>query len=143
MGDESDLERVGSGTDLDRAGAETDLDLLTASLRADATDTRSMLEALAAKLADDLPHLVTVHRRGFRGRGAVDAIEVMLDKQRLRLAMEGNRLAASAGTLSGGIVIKTRQLGIDEWLAELAAGLTRVAEHDARTGAAISNLLTA
>jgi hypothetical protein len=102
-----------------------------------------MIEALAARLEGDLPHLVKVHRRGFRGRGAVDAIDVALDDKRLRLSTEGNRLSASAGTLSGGIVIKTRQLGVDDWLAELAAGLSRVAEHDARAGAVISNLLTA
>jgi hypothetical protein len=121
----------------------TDLELLTASLRADAADSGAMIEALATKLEADLPHLVTVHRRGFRGRGAVGEIDVSLDDRRLRLSTQGGRLSASAGTLSGGIVIKTRQLGIDEWLGELAAGLSRVAEHDARAGAAITNLLTA
>jgi hypothetical protein len=121
----------------------TDIDLLTASLRADAADSRAMIEALAARLEGDLPHLVKVHRRGFRGRGGVDAIDVALDDKQLRLSADGTRLTASVGTVSGGIVIKKRQLGVDEWLAELAAGLARVAEHDAKAGAVISSLLTA
>jgi hypothetical protein len=121
----------------------TDIELLAASLRADAADSQSLLEALAVKLAEGLPHLVKVHRGGFRGRGAVTEIDVDLGAQRLRVAMERGRLAASAGSVSGGIVIKTRQIGIDEWIEELAAGLARVAERDVRTGQAITNLLTA
>jgi hypothetical protein len=121
----------------------TDIELLAASLRADAADSQSLLEALAVKLADGLPHLVIVRRRGFRGRGAVGEITVDLGEQRLRVVVEGARLAASVGSVSGGIVIKTRQLGIDEWIEELATGLARVAERDSLTGQAITNLLTA
>lgn len=121
----------------------TDIELLAASLRADAADSQSLLEALGVKLADGLPHLVKVQRRGFRGRGPIAEITVDLGTQRLRVAVDGARLAASVGSVSGGIVIKTRQIGIDEWIEELAAGLAKVAERDARTGQAITNLLTA
>ena len=64
------------------------IDLLLASLRADMSDSRAFMRALAARLEDALPGQVTVERRGgLLGRGkAVTRIEVELGEHRYRIA---------------------------------------------------------
>ena len=65
---------------LDRPEPELDIELVTASLRADASDLGTFVEALAVKLEEALPNGVRVVRRG----GLFGAKKVRADHGRLR-----------------------------------------------------------
>ena len=69
----------------DTGQTDLDIDLVTASLRADTSDLRAFVEALATKLEDAMPGAVTVERRreGMFGPKRVRRISVDAANQRL------------------------------------------------------------
>jgi hypothetical protein len=104
--------------------SEIDIDLLAASLRADAADNAAYVEVLARKFEDAVPGLVNVTRaRKLRGIGPVREIALEAAGKRLSLTADGNRLTAVSRTVSAGIVIKSQEITIDQWLEELARAL--------------------
>ncbi len=127
-------------------GAESgiDIDLLAASLRADAGDLGSFVEALAAKLEEAVPGAVRVDRRrsGMFGPKLVSRIALDAGDQRLELRADGPRIDTRASRVSGGIVIKTEQLDTDRWLRVLGAALAVEAERSLTTRQALERLLT-
>jgi hypothetical protein len=124
-----------------------ELDLLAASLRRDAADLTTFLESLAAKLEEAVPGLVRVERarQGMFGPKAVRRIEIEAGSERLALGRpaRGDRLEASRGKVSGGIVLKSEPVGIDGWLAALTEALAAEAQSNERTRQALERLLLA
>lgn len=120
-----------------------DIDLLSASLRADASDLRAFLESLASKLEEAIPQIVRVERRrtGMRGPKAVRRIVVEAGDQRLELESNGGQIQTSASRLSGGIVLKRQPMEIDEWLAALGEALAMEARRSETTRQALERLL--
>ena len=113
---------------LDRPEPELDIELVTASLRADASDLGAFVEALAVKLEEALPNGVRVDRRGgLFGAKKVRQITVDAGDTRLRLDRDGAKVTTSRARLSGGIVLKTEQVDTDAWLQELGRALAEQA----------------
>lgn len=122
-----------------------DIDLLAASLRIDSGDSATFLEGLAAKLADILPGRVVVKhgRRGMLGPKYVRLLTVQVGDQRLELQRSnGDVVEARRGRVSGGIVLKTETLEVDDWLAALGVALAAEAHRNQRTRQALERLLT-
>jgi hypothetical protein len=127
---------------LDQPDPALDIELVTASLRADASDLGAFVEALAVKLEQALPNGVRVDRRGgLFGAKKVRQISVDAGDMRLRLDRDGAAVNTSRARLSGGIVLKTEQIEIDEWLHELARALADQARRSSATREALDRML--
>ena len=121
-----------------------DIDLLSASLRADASDTATFTEALAVKLDEALPEATRVEhaRAKLFGPKRVQKITVDAGDERLALVV-GDRGAVqtSCARLSGGIVLKTEPVDTDEWLRRLSVALAEQAQRSQTTRRALERLL--
>jgi hypothetical protein len=127
----------------DTGQSDLDIDLVTASLRADAGDVGTFVEALAVKLEEALPQAVAVERRrdGMFGPKRVRRISLGAGGQRLELRVNGASIATVCARLSGGIVLKTEELPTDEWLRALGEALTVQARGSQTTRQALERLL--
>jgi hypothetical protein len=123
--------------------AGLDLELLAASFRTDLGDTAAFVEGLAAKLEELLPTRVRIDRRrsGFRGPKLVQRIEFDAGDRRLELRYDGRSVDTRCSRLSGGIVLKSETLGIEEWLDALGRSLADEAQRSATTREALERLL--
>jgi hypothetical protein len=123
--------------------SEVDIDLLTASLRADASDLRAFVEALAAKLEQAIPQATTVQRRrdGAFGPKRVRRVAVDAGGQRLELRADGAAVQTLCARLSGGIVLKSEEVPTDAWLRLLGEALADQARHSQTTRRALERLL--
>jgi hypothetical protein len=122
-----------------------DFDLVAASLRADASDSRGFVEALAVRLEAALPAQTQVKRRSKRFLSAakvVRLIEVDAGDNRYALevddrgGMEARRSAAVRG-----IVLKNDPLPVDEWIDSLARDLAEQARVSEQGRLALERLL--
>jgi hypothetical protein len=120
-----------------------DLDLAAAALRADLSDIEAFVEGLAERLEQALPGFVQVKRArsGFRGPKLVCEIAVDSGDQQLRLQRDGGRIQTSRSRISGGIVLKTESIGVDDWLAALTAAVAAQAAHSERARLALQQLV--
>jgi hypothetical protein len=121
-----------------------DLDLLAASLRIDSTDSGSFVEGLAAKLADILPGRVSVQhgRRGLLGPKYVRRLSVQVADQRLELTRSDRDVVeVRRGRVSGGIVLKTETMQVDDWLGALGEALAAEAQRNQKTRQALERLM--
>ena len=125
------------------AGTELDIDLLAASLRADVSDLGAFTEALAVKLEEAVPTGVRVLRGRGKLFGAKRVSKIVVDAgdRRLELRADGPGIQCTRARLSGGIVIKTEMVGIDEWIAELSRALAEQARRSETTRQALGRLL--
>jgi hypothetical protein len=125
------------------AGAP-DLDLLAASLRADASDTATFLEALAARLEGALPDQVEVQRKGrlLGGAKRVRRIAVRLGDSHYEIEGDGGGLTARRRSVVRGIALKSEELGVEAWIEALSADLLALAESSERGRLALERLLT-
>jgi hypothetical protein len=123
---------------------EVDLDLVTASLRADATDSSAFVESLAAKLEGAVPGHVRVQRRrsGVLGPKTVRSVSVDLGDRRLELLADGGTVQTRCARLSGGIVLKSEAVDTDVWLTALSEALAGEARRSETTRRALERLLT-
>jgi hypothetical protein len=124
-------------------GTELDLHMLSASLRADASDLDAFVESLAARLEDALPGRVQVSRPRGRMFGPKLVRKIALDAgdRRLELEYKGGALQTSCARLSGGIVLKTEVLDTDAWLAALTESLAAEAGRSEAARKALERLL--
>ncbi len=125
------------------AGTDLDIDLLAASLRADAGDVGAFVEALAVKLEEAVPGGVRIERRrdGLFGPKLVRRIALDAGGRRLELRKDGIAVQAYSSRVSGGIVLKSEELSIDEWLRALGEALAVQAQHSQSTRQALERLL--
>ena len=124
-------------------GTEIDLHLLSASLRADASDLRAFVDSLAARLEDALPGRVRVYRWRERVFGAKLVRKITLDAgdRRFELEYRGGTLQTTCARTSGGIVLKTEPLDIDAWLTALTEALASEAGRNEAARKALERLL--
>jgi hypothetical protein len=116
-------------------------ELLAASLRADARDLSTFLEALAGKLSASFPESTTIDREGFRGRGSVKSISVGLGEHRYELQRRSGSVTCVRARSVRGIVLKSEELGLDDWIDALSRDLTEAAEQSERGRLALERLL--
>jgi len=122
-----------------------DFDLFAAGLRADGSDLRIYVEALAAKLEEALPGQARVRRGGGgllrRGERRVSELRVELPGTRYQLAFEGERVECFREREVGGISIKREPLDPERWVSALAGDLRNEAERSSDAREALARLL--
>lgn len=120
-------------------------DLAAAGLRADGTDLKLSVQALAGKLEQSLPERVRVERSrgGLLGKGErrVRALEVELDGISYALSVRGGLPDCSRVKTVGGVAIKRETLQPDAWVAAVTEALRREAEHSSKAREALETLL--
>lgn len=119
-------------------------ELFAASLRADKADLKTFLDALAVKLEGSLPDYTMVSRQGSifsRERNVKEVIVSLADHQyRIGRGRQGPLVAVRAHVVRG-IVLKTEQIPVDQWIEELSEALARLAGHSAQTRTALERFL--
>jgi hypothetical protein len=120
------------------------MELFAASLRADYTDANAFLEALAVKLEGSLPQHTTVTRHSslFSREHPVKEIAVSLGDYQYRIGRERQGpLMTQRAKVVRGIVLKTEQIAVEQWIEELAEGLAQIATNSAQARAALERFL--
>lgn len=136
----------------DQPSSYFDLEMLAAALRKHSDDLSLYASFLLNVLSSALPgEIVTVKREGKikaklagRSEPAVLAVSVNLEDRRydIERAEYGRPLVASVRHASGGVVLSTRTVSIDEWSQSMAAELSRLAAHNAAAAAVLARLTT-
>jgi hypothetical protein len=129
-----------------------DLEMLAAQLRKHSDDLSMYAGFLLNVLSSALPgEIVTVRREGKikarlagRGEPAVLAVSVHLGDRNFDIerAEFGRPLIASIRHASGGVVLSTRTVTMEEWSAALAVELSKVASTNAAAAAVLERLTT-
>ena len=120
------------------------VEVFAASLRADYTDVKAFLEALAVKLEGSLPNNTTVTRHSslFSREHPVKEIADSLGEYQYRIGKERQGpLVAQRAKIVRGIVLKTEQIPVEQWIEELAEALAQFAAHSAQARAALERFL--
>jgi hypothetical protein len=128
----------------DELSGPLQVDLLAASLRADTTDLKAFLEALATKLAGALPNQTTVVRQSkfFSREHPIREIVVTLGEYQYRvLHAQQQPLVTQRAKVVRGIVLKTEQLPMDQWINELARDLAQEAMQSTQARIALEQFL--
>ena len=118
-------------------------EVLASSLRADAGDTRTFLEALATKLGGALPTRTVVEREShlFSHEKPVKMISIELGEFRYQIGHSRGTLTAQRTRVVRGIALKTEALGVDQWLDELSMALMQLAQQSAQDRASLQRML--
>lgn len=120
------------------------VELLAASLRASSSDLKAFIEVLADKLEDALPGRVRIVRRSARFLGKqkrVEGLQCELGDQRYLLAAREGVVEARRGVAVRGVVLRTEELQLGEWLDALARDLVTEAGKSERAQLALQQLL--
>ncbi len=120
------------------------MEILAASLRADTTDLKAFLEALAVKLQGSLPNSTTVTRHSgiFSREHPVKDITVNLGDYQYRISRERQGpIVTQRAKVVRGIVLKTDQIPLEEWIEDLAASLADVAASNSQARMALERFL--
>ena len=119
-------------------------ELFAASLRADKTDLKTFLDALAIKLEGSLLDYTRVTRQGsiFSRERPVKEVVVSLGEYQYRIGREkqGSLVAVRAHAVRG-IVLKTEQIPVDQWIDELSEALAQLASRSAQSRSALERFL--
>src|SRR5579875_2182437 len=102
------------------------IDLAASSLRADASDSVALAEALAAKLSEALPDQTrAIHQGGrFLSRDKrLARLEVQLGEETFVLSLSGQRTETILAKTVRGVVIRRQELPLDAWLDALSEAL--------------------
>ncbi|HZU69778.1 MAG TPA: hypothetical protein VFA09_21075 [Ktedonobacteraceae bacterium] len=120
------------------------MEMFAASLRADNTDVKAFLEALATKLEGALPGQTTVTRQGgmFAREHPVKEIAVSLGDYQYRIGRDRQGpLIAQRAKIVRGIVLKTEQIPVEQWIDELSEALVELAGQSTQARAALERFL--
>ena len=120
-----------------------DLDMAVATLQSNSTDVRIMLKLLVSQLSEVLGTRIQVERAGGRIRRSDDikSVQIILGDDTLRAEVEGAGVRCSIGHASGGIRIRSEQVGMDAWLARLLTTLNDEAAHSEQTRLALEHIV--
>lgn len=128
----------------DELGEPLQMEMLAASLRADSTDVKAFLEALASKLSGSLPNQTTVTRHSglFSREHPVKEILVTLGDYQYRISRERQGpVVTQRAKVVRGIVLKTDQIPMEQWIEELAGALAQIATNNAQARIALERFL--
>ena len=120
------------------------VEMFAASLRADTTDLKVFMEVLANKLTGSLPTQTQVTRQSglFAREHPVKEIVVTLGDYQYRILRErqGPLLTSRAKAVRG-IVLKTDQIPMEQWINELAESLAQEATRSTQAHSALERFL--
>jgi hypothetical protein len=108
-----------------------DFDIQAAWLRRFTSDAESNLKALALRLQEAMPDLVTIQTsKGLFSRTAkTTGVSVELGEKRYMLEIAGGKLKASVAMVVRGITLSTKPLDPAEWFARLAEETKAASDH--------------
>jgi hypothetical protein len=120
-----------------------DLSMAVSSLKSNGTDSRIMLKLLVAQLSEVLGDRIRVERAGSRLRKSeeIKSVQIVLGDDTLRADVDGSTVRCSIGHASGGIRIRSQQVGMDAWLTRLLTILNSEAAHSEQTRLALENIV--
>ena len=120
-----------------------DLDLISASLRADSSDVRVLVQVLADQLSGALGSRLVVERtKGlFKKSGELRAIRIALAVDEFESVIDGAQLTCTIGHTSGGIRIRSDKVTMDIWLQRLLAALNDEAAHSQQVRLALEQMV--
>jgi len=119
-----------------------DLSLAVAQLSANSGDLHIMLKVLVGQLADALGDRLQVERAGrFRKSDEIKLVRVTLGDDTLEAQVDGPTVRCTIGHSSGGIRIRSEQVGMDEWLTKLLGALQIEATHSEQARQALEQIV--
>ena len=122
--------------------AAFDLSMAVSQLASNSTDLRIMLKLLVAQLSEVLGNRIAVDRAGrFRKSEEIKSVRITLGDDTLDAVVEGGSVRCSIGHSSGGIRIRSEQVGMDAWLTRLLTTLQSEAAHSEQTRQALENIV--
>jgi hypothetical protein len=124
-------------------GGAFDLAMAVSSLQSNSTDSGIMLKLLVSQLAEVLGGRIVVERAGgrFRKSEEIKSVQITLGDDTLRADVDGATVRCSIGHASGGIRIRSEQVGMDAWLTRLLTILQSEASHSEQTRLALENIV--
>ena len=124
------------------AGASFDLGMAVSQLASNRTDLRIMLKLLVAQLSEALGNRISVERAGrFRKSDEIKSVRISLGDDTLEAVVEGGTVRCTIGHSSGGIRIRSEQVGMDVWLTRLLTTLQSEAANSEQTRLALENIV--
>ena len=122
--------------------AALDMSMAVSQLASNGTDLRIMLKLLIGQLAGVLGDRMTVDRAGrFRKSEEIRSVRIVLGDDTLEAAVEGASVRCTIGHSSGGIRIRSEQVGMDVWLTRLLTTLQAEAAHSEQARVALENIV--
>ena len=122
--------------------AAFDLSMAVSQLASNSTDLRIMLKLLVSQLADALGDRLTVERAGrFRKSDEIKSVRITLADDTLEAVVDGGSVRCTIGHSSGGIRIRSEQVGMDAWLTRLLSSLQGEAAHSEQTRLALEHIV--
>jgi hypothetical protein len=117
--------------------------MAVAQLASNGTDLRIMLKLLVSQLSDALGSRITVERAGgrFRKSDEIKSVRISLGDDTLEAAVDGGTVRCTIGHSSGGIRIRSEQVGMDVWLTRLLTTLQAEAVNSEQTRLALENIV--
>jgi hypothetical protein len=117
--------------------------MAVSQLASNSTDSRIMLKLLIQQLAEVLGDRIRVERAGgrFKKSDEIKAVEITLGNDTLRADVDGPTVRCSVGHASGGIRIRSEQVGMDVWLTKLLSILSNEAVHSEQTRLALEHMV--
>ncbi len=142
----SPIEDVQAGTGPEPSpgavGPAFDLSMAVSQLASNSTDLRIMLKLLVAQLAEVLGDRIVVERAGrLRKSDDIKSVRITLGDDTLEALVEGASVRCTIGHSSGGIRIRSEQVGMDVWLTRLLTTLQSEAAHSEQTRLALENIV--
>ena len=132
----------GAGADAGAGDAAFDLSMAVSQLATNSTDLRIMLKLLVSQLSEALGNRIVVERAGrFRKSDEIKSVRITLGDDALEANVEGGSVRCSIGHSSGGIRIRSEQVGMDVWLTRLLTTLQSEAAHSEQTRLALENIV--
>jgi hypothetical protein len=124
-------------------GSAFDLSMAVSSLQSNSTDSHLLLKLLVAQLAEVLGGRLVIERAGgrFRKSEEIKSVQITLGDDTLRADVDGATVRCSIGHASGGIRIRSEQVGMDAWLTRLLSILQSEASHSEQTRLALENIV--
>jgi hypothetical protein len=133
---------AGAGSGPGAGDAAFDLSSAVSQLASNSTDLRIMLKLLVAQLADVLGDRIAVERAGrFRKSDEIKSVRIALGDDTLEATVEGATVRCTIGHSSGGIRIRSEQVGMATWLTRLLSTLQSEAAHSEQTRLALENIV--
>ena len=122
--------------------AALDMSMAVSQLASNGTDLRIMLKLLVGQLAGVLGDRMTVDRAGrFRKSEDIRSVRIVLGDDALEAAVEGASVRCTIGHSSGGIRIRSEQVGMEVWLTRLLTTLQAEAAHSEQARVALENIV--
>ncbi|WP_068820277.1 hypothetical protein [Phormidesmis priestleyi] len=120
------------------------VDVLAAALHLDDQEAKDLLEFLAQKLEQALPQATTVTRKGglFSKARPVQEIVVRFNDYHYQITREQHgTLTAQVLKVVRGVVLKTTEVSVDQWTADMAQQLAQLAQQSAQTRQALNKFV--